>query len=149
MKPLVQSALIAFLAAFLTSLYLHPQLLSPTLHLLRTTTYINHIPFLSRAMVTSPDFAGIPAIPPQDPSLNAAANTTVPRKIKMHFEAIETPEGMFPALALTDPLIASGSCSASQCLCTRKPREPPHYLNPLTFLQARAQWFDDRSAHQN
>jgi len=38
-------------------------------------------------------FEGIPVVPPQDPSLNIAANRTVIRKVKMHFEAIETPEG--------------------------------------------------------
>jgi len=42
---------------------------------------------------TKAQFEGIPVVPPQDPSLNAAANRTVIRKVKMHFEAIETPEG--------------------------------------------------------
>lgn len=41
----------------------------------------------------STQFEGIPMVPPQDPSLNAAANNTVVRKVKMQLEAIETPEG--------------------------------------------------------
>jgi len=43
---------------------------------------------------TSHNFAGLPAVPPNDPSLTAPENSTVPRKIKLHFEAQEQSEGV-------------------------------------------------------
>lgn len=44
-------------------------------------------------MSTASSFHGLPAVPPNDPSLNAPANSSTPRKIRMAFEAVEQPEG--------------------------------------------------------
>lgn len=94
---LLLSIIVAIAATIATSFY-RPEYIIPTLHALRTTPLVGlianrTIPLLVPPMSTSPDFAGLPAVPPQDPSLNAPPNTTVPRKIRFHFEAIETAEG--------------------------------------------------------
>lgn len=92
-------SIIIALAATLASISYKPHLIVPTLHAYRATPILGQIAnrtiplLISCNMNTTKNFEGIPAIPPQDPSLNAPANTTVPRKIRMHFEAIETPEG--------------------------------------------------------
>lgn len=43
---------------------------------------------------TSSAFPGLPVVPPQDPSLNAPANESVPRAINKAFLAMETAEGV-------------------------------------------------------
>lgn len=48
---------------------------------------------ISSQMDTTTHFEGIPSVPPQDPSLTASPNMTVPRAIKQAFLAVEQAEG--------------------------------------------------------
>jgi len=57
----------------------------------------NFVPLMSKSTpisgsTTSPPFVGLPAVPPNDPSLNT--NMTVPRLIRMAFLAVEQDEGV-------------------------------------------------------
>jgi len=83
-------ALFATLAAVLFT----PQSVLAVLSRIRPYSNIAFAAAGSKSMSSAKSqFEGIPVVPPQDPSLNAAANKTAIRKVKMHFEAIETPEG--------------------------------------------------------
>lgn len=51
------------------------------------------IPNTPKPMDTTKQFAGLPSVPPQDPSLNTKASMTVPRAIRQAFLAVEQAEG--------------------------------------------------------
>lgn len=57
------------------------------------TLFNSAVPQQATTMSTTSAFPGLPAVPPNDPSLTAPANSSTPRKIKFHFEALEQAEG--------------------------------------------------------
>ena len=54
--------------------------------------YLSYTPIMA-TNATQSIFQGLPVVPPQDPSLNAPANATMPRAIKLAFLAREQSEG--------------------------------------------------------
>lgn len=83
----MRSLLLCVFVALFSVLLIYRNTISDTIQ------SILHTPHHSPPMDTTKSFEGIPAVPPQDPSLNKTDSMTVPRAIKQAFLAVEQAEG--------------------------------------------------------